>query len=604
MGAFLVHLLIETAKVAGISALFGVALMPHFKKCGLDTWKAFVPFYNILTWINLTKNSVALFLLIFWAFPLPLWWLIMFSFGSLMVLTLDTHGLYKDKYPGALLFTLLFALLGGFFNSFDALHQWAISQDDPNQSVVSLFASLKDIPQWIFNLVLLLVPAGLLMSWGSNSDLQFDKGAYHAEEFSFQKYAFKQFRKNRPAVISTYVLGLLVVVAVYAPYIANDQPLYAEIDGKKYFPAWSSVFETAKVDTITNERGNLERIQFDIAAWKQMKLQKVVWAPVAFDPNKSDRYNRDYVAPLGPQLYKNPEGEIIKAPRKFRHHLGTDQVGKDVLAGLIWGSRISLSIGLISMSIATLIGILLGSLAGYFGDSNMRSSRIKFILFLLGIFLWVFYTFSAGKGALGAGIAILIFVGLIVTNIAGVRLGVGWLQGEMRVPIDAAVSRLIEILNSLPRLLIIISISAVAGRSITLLMVIIGATSWTGIARFTRAEFLRTRSLEYIDAARSLGYSEARVIFRHALPNSIAPVFVAIAFGIASAILIESTLSFLGVGVPDDLVTWGQMLSKGRENFEAKWLVYWPGFAIFITVTVYNLIGEALRDALDPKLKQ
>jgi peptide/nickel transport system permease protein len=135
-------------------------------------------------------------------------------------------------------------------------------------------------------------------------------------------------------------------------------------------------------------------------------------------------------------------------------------------------------------------------------------------------------------------------------------------------------------------------------------MVIIGLTSWTEIARFTRAEFLKIRNLEYIQAGQALGYSEARIIFRHALPNGIAPALVAIAFGIASAILIESGLSFLGIGVPADVVTWGSLVNAGRENFQAWWLVVYPGLAIFITVTIYNLLGEGLRDALDPRLKK
>ena len=134
-------------------------------------------------------------------------------------------------------------------------------------------------------------------------------------------------------------------------------------------------------------------------------------------------------------------------------------------------------------------------------------------------------------------------------------------------------------------------------------MVIIGLTSWTGIARFTRAELLRIRNLEYISASNALGFSSIRTIFKHALPNALAPVFVSIAFGIASAILVEASLSFLGIGVPDDIVTWGALLNLGRQNLEAWWLIIYPGIAIFVTITIYNMIAESLRDALDPRLK-
>jgi peptide/nickel transport system permease protein len=167
------------------------------------------------------------------------------------------------------------------------------------------------------------------------------------------------------------------------------------------------------------------------------------------------------------------------------------------------------------------------------------------------------------------------------------------------------VSRLIEVKVSIPTLLLILSIVAVMSRpNILMVMVIIGFTSWTGIAKYTRAELLKVRSLEFIQAAQSLGYSELRTIFKHALPNSLSSVLVAIAFGVASAILLESSLSFLGIGMRPEDVTWGSMLSAARGYFKAWWLAIIPGFAIFVTVTVFNLLGEGLTDAMDPRLKQ
>jgi len=576
MSPFFLHLLLELAKIAAATAVFGLALYPNFKKCGLEPWKAFVPFYNLWVWTSLTRSGAFVYLLLLWAFPLPERWMMLVSLGALTLLTLETYRLYHNQLPGKWLLTLL-------------------------PVAITATAGML-VPTIGFSIALgamVLVLGVLLFYWGQSS-MVFDRDAYNAEEFSFQRYALKQFTRNFPAMVSVYVLGALILIAVYAPYLANDQPIYAEYRGKTYFPAWTSVFAPTTVDTVYNEAGNPERLQFDITNWKALALEDVVWAPVPYSPGKSDRYNRDYASPGGPQKFKTVEGEIIEAPRRFRHHLGTDQVGADVLSGLIHGSRISLTIGLISMGIATFIGIVLGALAGYFGDTGLRTARIRYWLVLIGIGLLFFY-----GGKLGLwGVGVSIFAVCLVAGALLNRAKLGWFTDEVHVPVDTFVSRGIEILNSLPRLLIIITITAILDRSMTLLMIIIGATSWTGIARFTRAELLRTRSLEFIDAARSLGFSEFRVIFRHALPNSLAPVFVAIAFGIASAILVESGLSFLGIGVPDDVVTWGQMLSKGRQEFEASWLVYFPGLAIFLTVTAYNLIGEALRDALDPKLKQ
>ena len=134
-------------------------------------------------------------------------------------------------------------------------------------------------------------------------------------------------------------------------------------------------------------------------------------------------------------------------------------------------------------------------------------------------------------------------------------------------------------------------------------MLILGLTGWVGIARLTRSQFLQVRSYDYVSAAKSLGYSNGRIMFVHILPNAIAPVLIPAAFGVAGAILAESGLSFLGIGVPAEAITWGAILAGARSNTAAWWLVVVPGFAIFVTVTMYNLLGDGLRDALDPKMK-
>ncbi len=438
---------------------------------------------------------------------------------------------------------------------------------------------------------------------------------HSTENFSFKKYAWNQFKKNKPAKYSLYLLILLIIIAVFAPFIANERPLYAKYKGNTIYPAFSQ--ETRK-DSIFNREGKFEVVlQYDITDWRTLKYDKVIWAPITYDNTFQDKYNRNYVSPGGKQRYKNNEGKITEIPKKFRHFLGTDNIGRDLAAGLIHGSRIALMVGLVSMGIASLIGIILGALAGFFGDTRLKMPRIRYWLTLLGIFLGIFYGFGWRKYELGDAfgqsvgsglIQILISFGIILAIIFLLRLLsklllFGFLKKEVTVPIDSFVSRGIELLNSIPRLLLIITISSIVTRSIWIVMVIIGLTSWTGIARFTRAEFLRIRSLEFVQAAQSLGFSSARTIFKHALPNALAPVFVSVAFGIASAILIESGLSFLGIGVPADMVTWGSQLNQGRSNLEAWWVIVFPGIAIFITITIYNTIAEAMRDALDPKLK-
>jgi peptide/nickel transport system permease protein len=434
------------------------------------------------------------------------------------------------------------------------------------------------------------------------------------KSFSFKAYAWAQFKKNKPAYFSLWVLGTLAMVAIFAPIIANDQPLYASYKGHTLFPA----FSFSNSYELQMEDGSVEKVQLDIAKWKQMDMESVIWAPVPYAPSKSDFANSDYKSPMGEQFFRDKSGKKIEMPSRFRHRLGTNKKGEDVLSGLIHASRISLTIGILSMGIATLIGLIMGALAGYFGDSKLVTSRGRFWVFVIGLVMAYYYGFmirgdilSDAIGTSGLDILLQLVVSLLIFIVVVFLFSfIGKLVGKLpllssktNIPVDSLISRMIEILISIPGMILIISIAAVAKPSIVNLMLIIGLTRWTGIARFTRAEFLKIRNLEYIQAGQSLGFSEARIIFKHALPNGVAPAFVAIAFGVAAAILIESSLSFLGVGVPPDVVTWGSLLSSGREAFQAWWLVIFPGFAIFITVTVYNLLGEGLRDALDPRLK-
>jgi len=201
------------------------------------------------------------------------------------------------------------------------------------------------------------------------------------------------------------------------------------------------------------------------------------------------------------------------------------------------------------------------------------------------------------------GVSVSLTIGLVVVAIQ-VLLGVllGGIAGYYGGAVDLVLSRIFELMLAVPTFFLILTVAAVFPPSIYVVMAILGLTGWMGIARFIRGEFLRVRSMEYVAAARVIGASDLRVMLRHILPNAIAPVLVAASFGIASAILTESALSFLGIGVPQHLVTWGSILSEARSNTFAWWLAVFPGAAIFVTVTAYNLLGDGLRDALDPHL--
>jgi peptide/nickel transport system permease protein len=290
------------------------------------------------------------------------------------------------------------------------------------------------------------------------------------------------------------------------------------------------------------------------------------------------------------------------------------------MSGMVHGTRVAMMVGVISMSIAVFIGIILGAMAGYFGDNKLKMSRVRLYLNLFFLVLAIFYAFMVRSYALSDALSTSVFwflgqlllsiamfvVIMIIPNILVLILKkVPFLGKQISIPMDILISRLIEVKVSVPTLLLLLSISAIMNKpSIFITMIVIGFLGWTGIAKYVRAELLKVRSLEFIEAAQAMGLSESRIIFKHAIPNSLTSVLITIAFGIAGAILTESSLSFLGIGVAPEQVTWGSLLSASRSDVSAWWLAIFPGFAIFITVTIFNLIGEGLTDALDPRMKQ
>ena len=200
------------------------------------------------------------------------------------------------------------------------------------------------------------------------------------------------------------------------------------------------------------------------------------------------------------------------------------------------------------------------------------------------------------------GIRIALLIGLVVVAIqAVVGISFGALAGYYGGLVDLALSRIIELMLAIPTFFLLLVVAATFPPSIWWVVAILGLTGWVGIARFVRGEFLKVRAMDYVAAAQSLGASDARIMLRHVLPNAIAPVLVSMSFGVAGAVLTESGLSYLGLGVPAQDVTWGSMLSVAQSNTTAWWLAVFPGAAIFITVLAYNLLGDGLRDALDPR---
>ncbi|HEX6791920.1 MAG TPA: ABC transporter permease [Candidatus Krumholzibacteria bacterium] len=337
-------------------------------------------------------------------------------------------------------------------------------------------------------------------------------GSGSARSPGFVRIVWKRMRRDRYAMGGLTVIVSLFLASWLAPVIANNKPIVMRWDDRLIFPAVAEM----------------------------VPLRYFIRYPQLATLDFEDVKHDDSVALVMPVVPYSPIATSLDSRLEHpghRHWLGTDELGRDVFARMLYGTGISLKVGLVATGISLLIGLFIGALAGYYG-----------------------------------GVA------------------------------DILLSRLIEIVICFPFLFLILAVIAFLPPSIYNIMLVIGITRWTDIARYTRAEFVRLKAHEFTEAARALGVGDSKIIFRHILPNSLAPVLVTATFGIASAILIENSLTFLGLGVQPPTPSWGGLLASAREQDFAWWLTIFPGAAIFITVTAYNLLGEGLRDASDPRV--
>ena len=345
----------------------------------------------------------------------------------------------------------------------------------------------------------------------------------------FWAEVWQRYRRRPLAMLALAFVGLLVVVAVFAPAIAGTKPVLCRYKGRLYMPCLGYFDRRLEPAVFAKDRfrGTYPRnlAEKDPHSW-------AIWPLLFQDPYRSVRAD---------EWPGRPENPAMDQGRPSWHNpFGTTQSGVDVLAKMVHGTTVALLVGFVSMGIAGTIGIVIGALGGYCG---------------------------------------------------------GW--------VDMLTSRVTEVVMCVPTLVLILAIIALIEKpTIWHTMAIIGFTGWTGIARLTRGEFLRLRSSEFVVAARAAGAGPLRIMLRHILPNALAPVLVPITFGIASAILTESGLSFLGFGPPPPSASWGSILTDARSNLAMWWLVVFPGTAIFFTVLAYNLIGEGLQEATDPRLRE
>ena len=288
--------------------------------------------------------------------------------------------------------------------------------------------------------------------------------------------------------------------------------------------------------------------------------------------------------------------------------LGTDDLGRDVFARMMQGAWVSLTVGFVAVGIAVLIGIIMGGLAGYYGNVRMNFMQL---LSMAAFFTSMVFLVSGQKEmAVNFMMASALFVSFsVVYYFVSVKGSTD--PGVLRVlffdtvSVDSLIMRFVDIMLCFPSFFLILTVVAILPASIYNIMIVIGLTGWMGTTRFVRAEFLSLREQDFVSAAKAMGIRDLSIIFRHMIPNAIAPVLVSATIGIAGAILTEAGLSFLGFGVPPPHATWGNILSDGKRFlFDAPWLTYIPGLSILIVVLAFNLFGEGLRDALNPRLRK
>lgn len=329
--------------------------------------------------------------------------------------------------------------------------------------------------------------------------------------------AWQRFKRNRLGYASLLIFCGLLVVSLFAELVSNDRPLVVVYQGQTYFPMWKDYPETTFGGDFNTPTDYLDPFI------RQRLQQTGNWA--LFAPNRYGPKTLNYFA-----AEPNPSG-----PSRA-NWLGTDDRGRDLLAQLIYGFRVSVLFALALTLSGVVLGVITGAFQGFFGGKT-----------------------------------------------------------------DLAFQRFIEVWSAMPELYLLIIFSAVFAPSIALLLVLLSLFGWMGLSDYVRAEFLRNRQLDYVRAARALGVSDWKIIVRHVLPNSMTPVVTFLPFRMSGAILALTSLDFLGLGVPPGTPSLGELLSQGKNNIDAWWISLSTFAVLVITLLLLTLMGDALRDALDPR---
>ena len=332
-----------------------------------------------------------------------------------------------------------------------------------------------------------------------------------------RRRAWRRFRKNKLGFWSLVIFVTLVVLSLFAEVLSNDKPLVVRYEGEYYFPLVNSYPET------TFGGDFLTETDYHDPFIKEQLSKGSNWS--IYPPN-----------PYGPRTLNYFAKEPNPSKPTRENLLGTDDRGRDMLAQLVYGFRLSVLFALALTAIGVVIGVITGAIQGFF----------------------------AGKT-------------------------------------DLAFQRFIEIWDSMPELYLLIIFSAIFAPSVALLLILLSLFGWMGLSQYVRAEFLRNRQMDYVRAARALGVGNGRIMGKHILPNSMTPVITFLPFRMSASILALTSLDFLGLGVPPGTPSLGELLSQGKNNIDAWWISLSTFAVLVITLLLLTFMGDALRDALDPR---
>ncbi len=338
-------------------------------------------------------------------------------------------------------------------------------------------------------------------------------------EHPLARRRWSRFRQNKRALFSLIIFTSLLMIALFAPIIANDKPIYVSYKGMPYYPL-SEYVSDKDLGGILPTRADF----IDPYTQEQIKNHaSVIWPLILWGPDTIDYYAE----------------EPFPSPPSARHLLGTDDQGRDVLARLIYGFQISILFGLSLTFLSSVIGIFIGAIQGYFGGKT-----------------------------------------------------------------DLIIGRILEIWGSLPQLFILIIISGLITPGFWSLLFILLLFSWTSLTGVVRAEFLKTRNLEYVKAAKILGVSDWRIMWRHILPNAMVATITYAPFILAGSIVSLSALDFLGLGMPVGTAGLGDLIRQGKENLQAPWIGITAFVSMAVILSLLLFIGEGIRDAFDPHTRR